>query len=188
MLNHLFAVLMLAGGLAQPLSAPAARPATTLAATSATLDPTVYFLDDSELPAGFVHDPSEDKTGAQPGVVVNTRFYDTSGRGFVNLIAYATDAPEGAKRYYDELVQNHVQQQGLAFTPIDDLGAEGTVGYADKGTLFGYEQHAVFFRRGTMTGGLTWFTTREVQPREAAIMLARAMDARVARTQNKATL
>ena len=73
LLNHLFAVLMLAGGLAHPLSAPPARPATTLAATSATLDPTVYFLDDSELPTGFVHDPSEDKSGAEPGAVVKTR-------------------------------------------------------------------------------------------------------------------
>ena len=184
MLNHLFAVLTLASGLAHPLSAPAAPPATTLAA-SASLDPTPYLLDESELPAGFVHDPKEDLSGSEPGAALKTHWYEKSGEGFIHLVAYVNDSPEGAKRYYDELVQVQGRVQALEFTPIDDLGDEGTLGYAADAKTTRY---AVFFRRGTMSGGVIWTALRPEQPREPVVMLARAMDARVALSQGRDAL
>ena len=85
MLNHLFAVLALASGLAHPLAVPAAPPATALAAASAPLDPTAYLLDESELPEGFPHDPSEDLSAVCSALKARVAKALKSGEGWEGL-------------------------------------------------------------------------------------------------------
>ncbi len=157
-------------------------------AQSGQVDPTTYLLPAGDLPEGFEHQPQNDRTLVESGVVRALRFFTrgnpevpTEEHASILLGAAVIDSVDHAATDFQETIRTWTDL-GYQLAPLEDeVGDEAMAGWDTlyPGTDHPKQAAIVLFRRGPVNGTVQWTDDPGEITLAHAVAIARLMELRI---------